>query len=288
MARPRSVPTLTTDTAMLTVPRRTAKLAVIADTHSAPHAETLRHLIAMAPDAILHAGDIGSLDVLDRFRAVAPLFAVRGNIDARVPGIPDELVLDVTCEDRKALRILLLHIAVAGPRLRADVAKRARAAGASLVVCGHSHVPFMAKDRDLAVFNPGSVGPRRFLLPIVFGVIDVGETGVRLAHVDCETGAPWLPPVGPLRERQPRAQPGGASDAFSSACRRSQLTRSFISSADAASTVSMARSTGIFATRSPLRRTMCPCSMVSSSHSAASCLASTRTVAWRRSTSFAR
>jgi hypothetical protein len=44
------------------------------------------------------------------------------------------------------------------------------------------------------VFNPGSIGPRRFALPIVFGTIDIAQSGVRLAHVDCETGERWMPP----------------------------------------------------------------------------------------------
>ena len=70
----------------------------------------------------------------------------------------------------------------------------ARAERASLVVCGHSHVPFIGQERDLTVFNPGSIGPRRFHLPIVFGTIAVAPQGIRLAHVDCETGQPWLPP----------------------------------------------------------------------------------------------
>jgi predicted phosphodiesterase len=92
------------------------------------------------------------------------------------------------------LRILLTHIAVAGPRLRAEVARMARAEGASLVVCGHSHVPFIGRDRDLTVFNPGSIGPRRFQLPIVLGTIAITPQAVRLAHIDCETGRPWTPP----------------------------------------------------------------------------------------------
>jgi predicted phosphodiesterase len=68
-----------------------------------------------------------------------------------------------------------------------------RAEDASLVVCGHSHVPFIGRDRGLAVFNPGSIGPRRFHLPIVFGTIDLSPTEVRLAHIDCETGTAWSP-----------------------------------------------------------------------------------------------
>jgi hypothetical protein len=185
-----------------TLPARgdgTLRIAVVADTHSAPHGDAATQLVARRPDAILHAGDIGDLHVLDRLAAVAPVFAVRGNIDVHAPDLPDELVLDVTTASAGAapavvaLRILIVHIGVNGPRLRADVARRAQAEGASLVVCGHSHVPFIGRDRGVAVFNPGSIGPRRFRLPIVFGTIELTPTEVRLAHVDCETGEAWDP-----------------------------------------------------------------------------------------------
>jgi hypothetical protein len=176
-------------TATATLSLDTGVLAAVADTHSRPHPATAERLAAMRPDAILHAGDIGDLGVLEALRAIAPVFAVRGNIDARV-GLPDVLVLDAG-----TLRIFLTHIAVAGVRLRAEVARAARAAGASLVVCGHSHVPFIAEERGLTVFNPGSIGPRRFHLPIVLGAIRVRAAGVSLAHVDCETGRPWSPPA---------------------------------------------------------------------------------------------
>jgi putative phosphoesterase len=169
------------------------RLVVVADTHSAPHPSTAKLLRSHAPDAILHAGDIGDLAVLDELEAIAPLFVVRGNIDVRAADLPDVLTLDVVAGDASLLRILLMHIAVNGPKLRADAARLARSRDAGLVVCGHSHVPLVARDRGLAVFNPGSVGPRRFGLPIVFGTIDVTPTAVRLAHFDCETGQPWKP-----------------------------------------------------------------------------------------------
>ena len=172
-----------------------ARLVVVADTHSRPHPAMTGHLAALRPDAVLHAGDIGDLSVLDDLAraAAAPLLAVRGNIDTRARDLPDVLTIDLAVGGRP-LRVLMTHIAVYGPKLRADVARMARAEKAPLVVCGHSHVPFIGGERDVTVFNPGSIGPRRFSLPIVFGLLEVDGGRVRLAHVDCDTGQPWSPP----------------------------------------------------------------------------------------------
>jgi putative phosphoesterase len=171
------------------------RLAVVADTHSHPHEETARRLRELAPTAILHGGDIGDLAVLDALAEIAPVFAVRGNIDTHARDLPDVLILDVVPDAlTPPLRILLTHIAVYGPKLRAEIAKLARAEGAKLVVCGHSHVPFIGIDKGLTVFNPGSIGPRRFSLPIVFGRIDISPAGVKLAHLEAATGKQWLPP----------------------------------------------------------------------------------------------
>lgn len=170
------------------------RFAVVADTHSSPHPKLGEHLAALRPDAVLHAGDIGDLGVLESLRAVAPLYAIRGNIDVRARDLPDVLTLSLGSAIGPRLRLLIVHIGVNGPKLRSDVARLARSEKASLVVCGHSHVPFMGRDRELTVFNPGSVGPRRFQLPIVFGTIEVDAVGIRLRHIDCETGQTWTPP----------------------------------------------------------------------------------------------
>lgn len=182
---------LVTKTAKIEVDGDSVRLAAVADTHSQPHAATLERLRELAPTAILHGGDIGDLEVLEELAKVAPVYAVRGNIDTRggAAALPDVLTIDIG-----ALRILLTHIAVYGPKLRSEVAKLARAAKAQLVVCGHSHVPFIGVDKGITVFNPGSVGPRRFSLPICLGAIDIGPAGVKLRHVNCETGQTWLPP----------------------------------------------------------------------------------------------
>lgn len=168
------------------------RLAAVSDTHSAPHPAMLTQVARIAPDAILHAGDIGAGDVLGRLAGIAPVYAVRGNIDERRRDLPDALLIDIA--GAAPLRILLTHIAVHGPKLRAPVVRMAQAEGATLVVCGHSHVPFIGTDRAITLFNPGSAGPRRFTLPIVFGTIDLSPSGVKLAHIDLETGARWLPP----------------------------------------------------------------------------------------------
>jgi hypothetical protein len=129
------------------------RLAAVADTHSHPHAKTVQRLAELAPAAILHGGDIGDRAVLDDLAAIAPVYAVRSKIDTDKRDLPDVLTLDVG-----ALRILLTHIAVYGPRLRGEIAKLAKADHASLVVCGHSHVPFIGRDQDLCSLANGISG----------------------------------------------------------------------------------------------------------------------------------
>jgi uncharacterized protein len=92
-----------------------------------------------------------------------------------------------------ALTMLLMHIVVAGPRVRKEAAALAHEVGARLIVCGHSHVPFIGRDKGLTVFNPGSIGPRRLRLPIVFGVLEIADGKLSLRHIDCETGREWAP-----------------------------------------------------------------------------------------------
>jgi putative phosphoesterase len=175
----------------LRAPGGAMRIVAVADTHGRPHPELGARLAELAPAHIVHAGDIGDAAVLRALEKHAPVTAVRGNVDGR--DWPDFVTIDVSSDESTLLRILMTHIAVYGPKIRADVARVARAEGAWLIVCGHSHVPFAASDRGLTVFNPGSVGPRRFQLPIVLGVIDVSTTGSSIRHIDCETGSPWRP-----------------------------------------------------------------------------------------------
>lgn len=181
--------------ARASVPLRTddtLTAGVVSDTHSKPDARALSQLEALRPDVILHGGDVGDLEVLQRLGSIAPVHAVRGNIDERTE-LPDGLVLSFEGRRGPALSCFLTHVAVAGPRLRADAARRAKAERCSLVVCGHSHVPFLGREQGLVVFNPGSIGPRRFTLPILYGVLRVTPAAVKLEHIDCETGRAWQP-----------------------------------------------------------------------------------------------
>jgi uncharacterized protein len=174
--------------------RAALRLAIVADTHSQPHPKAAERIAALAPSAILHAGDIGDLQVLDDLATIAPVIAVRGNIDERASHVPDVMTVDIrTAYGASAFKLLLLHIAVYGPKIRADAAHLAAASSARLIVCGHSHVPFVGRDRGLTVFNPGSIGPRRMHLPIVFGVLEIESGKLSLRHIDCETGADWTP-----------------------------------------------------------------------------------------------
>jgi putative phosphoesterase len=169
------------------------RLGIVADTHSDPHENAGALLRALGVDAILHAGDIGELGVLAQLAQIAPVLAVRGNIDEHAQALPDALAIDVLSGEQRAFCLLLMHIAVSGPRIRADAARLAQDCGAKLIVCGHSHVPFIGRDRGLTVFNPGSIGPRRFQLPIVFGVLQIESGKLSMRHIDCETGQPWSP-----------------------------------------------------------------------------------------------
>ncbi len=176
---------------------RALRLVVVSDTHSSPHPRASELIAREAPDAVLHAGDIGDLAVLDQLGTLAPrVIAVRGNIDAVTPELSEIVHIRVRAGGAPFVNLLLLHIAVYGPKLRRDAWRLADAYRARMVVCGHSHVPLILQDRGVGVFNPGSIGPRRFQLPITFGVCEIGpEHGIRCRHVDCETGEPWRPPA---------------------------------------------------------------------------------------------
>lgn len=126
---------------------------------------------------IIHAGDVGSPEILEKLSSVAPLTAVRGNVDkeAWALKLPETEVLEVG-----GISIYVLH----------DLAQmdiKPKAAGFAVVVSGHSHVPKQATRDGVLYFNPGSAGPRRFKLPVSVGRLIVEGEGVtgELVTIEC-------------------------------------------------------------------------------------------------------
>lgn len=169
------------------------RIAVISDTHSKAHPDAAAQVRNSRPHLILHAGDIGKRDVLSSFEEIAPTYVVRGNIDDR-KAAPDVIAITLRGTDGYLLRILMTHIALYGTKLRRDAKVLASKHKPHLLVCGHSHLPFLSQEGKVVVFNPGSIGPRRFHLPICFGLLEMGPGHSKLRHIDCETGKTWLPP----------------------------------------------------------------------------------------------
>ena len=169
------------------------RLALISDTHGQAHAQAAELVRDSKPDLILHAGDIGEAHVLAPFEEIATTYCVRGNIDSGHVA-PDVLSVHVRGAEGYELRILMTHIALYGVRLRRDAMELARKHRPHLLVCGHSHVPFLAQEGEMVIFNPGSVGPRRFSLPVCFGLMELGPGHTKVSHIDCESGETWRPP----------------------------------------------------------------------------------------------
>jgi hypothetical protein len=146
---------------------RPVEVGVISDTHGLLRPEALQALAGV--DLIVHAGDIGSPDVLTRLATLAPVTAVRGNND-RGPwaeALPETELLEVA-----RASLFVLHDL---GRLDLDPG----AAGFHAVISGHSHVPQTAVRNGVLYLNPGSAGPRRFRLPVAVARLTVD--GPRLA-----------------------------------------------------------------------------------------------------------
>jgi len=137
------------------------RIGVISDTHGMLRPGALDAL--RGADHIFHAGDVGDPAILDALRALAPLTAIRGNIDERgaCSHLPPTEVVELAGRS-----FYLLHDVHA---LDLDPA----AAGFAGVISGHSHKPRIDWHKGVLYFNPGSAGPRRFSLPISIGLLTV-------------------------------------------------------------------------------------------------------------------
>ena len=133
-------------------------IGVISDTHGLLRATALDALAGS--DLIIHAGDVGKPEILAQLQRIAPVVAVRGNIDHG-----DALPKTAVAEAGPA-RIYVLHDI---HELDLDPA----AAGFHIVISGHSHKPSRVDRNGVIYLNPGSAGPRRFQLPITLAYIDL-------------------------------------------------------------------------------------------------------------------
>ncbi|MGB0011790.1 MAG: metallophosphoesterase family protein [Candidatus Sulfotelmatobacter sp.] len=142
-------------------------IGVISDTHGLLRAEAIEAL--GGSDHIIHAGDVGAPELLDRLSAIAPVTAVRGNVDkaAWAQRLPATEILEAG-----GISIYVLH----------DLAKldlKPKAAGFAAVISGHTHIPKQEMRDGVLYLNPGSAGPRRFKLPVTIGKLVVESGRVR-------------------------------------------------------------------------------------------------------------
>jgi uncharacterized protein len=139
------------------------RVGIISDTHGLlrPEAE----LALEGVDLIIHAGDVGDSEILTRLRRIAPVFAVRGNVDTEPWA--QQLPLTTVVEAGGASFYVLHNLRELD--LRPDAVKF------DVVVSGHTHQPGQSRRQGVLYLNPGSAGPRRFRLPVTLAFVDLGK-----------------------------------------------------------------------------------------------------------------
>jgi uncharacterized protein len=146
------------------------KLGIVSDTHGLLRPEVLTALHGV--DRILHLGDVGKASILKELEKIAPVTAVRGNVDREglCGKLPETEVALVETSSGSSLYIYMLHDL---KTLHLDPA----AAKFAAVLYGHSHVPNFHTKKGVLYFNPGSCGPRRFELPVTVGLLTLKKNG---------------------------------------------------------------------------------------------------------------
>jgi putative phosphoesterase len=154
------------------------RIGLISDTHGLMRPEALAALAGVSH--IVHAGDIGTAQILSQLRAIAPLTAVRGNNDkgawAREIAATEVLEID-------GISIYVLHDL-------AELDLDPVAAGFSVIVTGHSHKPAVTRKGEVLYVNPGSAGPRRFKLPIAVATLEIDSGKVSAEIHELRRAAP--------------------------------------------------------------------------------------------------
>lgn len=143
------------------------RVGLISDTHGLMRPEALAALAGVSH--IVHAGDIGTAEILAQLRAIAPVTAVRGNNDK---GTWARAIAESEVVEIGGKSIYVLHDL---KELDVDPA----VAGFSVVVTGHSHKPAIVTKDDVLYVNPGSAGPRRFKLPVCVAMLEIQRKTVR-------------------------------------------------------------------------------------------------------------
>jgi putative phosphoesterase len=147
-------------------------IGVISDTHGLLRPEAL---VALAEaEHILHAGDVGQPEILDELRKIAPITAIRGNVD--VSGPCSELPATDVVELAGRLFYLIHSVR--------DLDINPAVAGVAVVVSGHSHKPSVETKRGVMYLNPGSAGPRRFQLPVTVALVTAGTDNISARIVE--------------------------------------------------------------------------------------------------------
>jgi uncharacterized protein len=143
------------------------KVGVIADTHGLLRPEAIEFLKNC--NLIVHAGDVGSPDILKALQDIAPTCAIRGNVDrgSWAQKLPEKDVVEV-----EGKFLYVLH----NPD---DLDLDPAAAGFDAVIFGHSHMPASCEKDGVLYFNPGSAGPRRFKLPVTIGRITIADSRLK-------------------------------------------------------------------------------------------------------------
>lgn len=153
----------------------TKKIGLISDTHGLLRKEALEALRGL--ELILHAGDVGKPEILEDLKKIAPVIAVRGNVDK---GEWAKVLPETTAVEAGCALIYVLH------DLNALDLKPAPA-GFHIVVSGHTHRPEKTERDGVLYINPGSAGPRRFQLPVTVARLEVGQAPFRLEFVYLRT-----------------------------------------------------------------------------------------------------
>ncbi len=142
-------------------------IGVISDTHGLLRPEAVKALANS--DYLIHAGDIGDPEILSQLESIAPVTAIRGNVDHDpwTRKLPATNVLEI-----QGVSIYILHNL-------AELDLKPEAAGFAAVIYGHSHTPKQETKNGVLYFNPGSAGPKRFKLPVTVGRLVIEGHSVR-------------------------------------------------------------------------------------------------------------